>query len=618
MSHRDYDFCGWATRANIRCSDGRTIQSHAFNGNDGQIVPLVWNHNHSSADCVLGHCMLKDTDEGVYAYGYFNNTDEGLHAKELVKSGDVNALSIYANQLKENGDPQNRIVSHGVIREVSLVLAGANPGAYIEDVAAHGDDEGLAAQIWGGPQDLHANDKDELEHSEDSKMDEDEKKDETEEKSADESGKTVGDVLNTLTQEQWTAVSMVVGKVLEDHGIDSNSDEKESSEMKHNVFEGDANHMVSNDVKNDLKPIDIQKDIIHSGVIDRVGGSLKAAYNDLVASGDYQDINGSYLAHGISEDNGSSVGNLFPETKPASNVPSVLSRDKAWVADVMNSVHHIPFSRVRSTYFDITADQARAKGYIKGKQKVEEVISAFKRTTDPQTVYKLQRMNRDDVIDITDFDVVMWIKAEMRTMLDEELARAFLIGDGRLVTDEDKISEDHIRPIWTDKAPYVTKEVMKLADGKSEIDDDFTKEFIKSVIRQRKNYKGSGNPVFYTTEDMLTNMLLLTDTTGRDLYDSVDKLATKLRVSKIVTIPVMDSAVRKNDEQTKQYQCLGIVVNLRDYAVGADKGGAVTMFDDFDIDFNKYKYLIETRCSGALTEPKSALVFELETAVDKA
>ena len=562
-----YDFCGWATRNNIQCSDGRIIRKDAFKGNDGQKVPLVWNHQHNDPTNILGHAVLENRNEGVYAYCTFNNTDAARDAKSLVEHGDISSLSIYANKLKQNGPN----VMHGQIREVCLVLAGANPEAYIENIMSHGEDSDDEAIMYFG-EDI------ELEHSDDSKEETNLKKDGEKMAGANNSGRddrTIGDVFETLNEDQKTAVYAIIGQILEDNGLTG----EDNGKMKHNVFDGD----VYND--NTLSHSDMQAIISDA----KRYGSMKDAV----------------LAHGIEH-----IDYLFPDAANVENMPSFIQRDMTWVGEVMDAVHHTPFSRIKSTFANITEDDARAKGYIKGKKKKDEVFSLLKRTTSPTTIYKKQKLDRDDVIDITDFDVVAWLKSEMRMMLDEEIARAILVGDGRLSSSDDKINEQNIRPIYTDDSLYTIREQIKFSATATA--DEKAKTFIRQSIKARKEYKGSGSPILYTTEDVLTDCLLLEDTTGRIIYDTVEKLATALRVKKIVTVPVMEG-YKKTGEDSKEYSLMGIIVNLADYNVGADKGGAVNMFDDFDIDYNAQKYLIETRCSGALIKPYSAIVIESAT-----
>lgn len=562
-----YDFSGWATRNNIRCSDGRTIMRDAFKAQDGQTVPLVWNHRHNEPENVLGHAKLENRENGVYAYCTFNDTESGKNAKLLVEHGDVNALSIYANQLKQQGGN----VLHGAIREVSLVLAGANPGAFIDSVMSHGEESEDEAVIYSGDiLELSHADSEEpkkkastAESKEESK--EDTKMAEQEKKTPADGEETVEDVFNTLTDKQKTVVYALIGQALE--GREGDAD------MKHNVFDNDE--MMDNNTLSHAEQMEVISDA------KRYGSMRESA-----------------LAHGITN-----VEYLFPDAQTLNTPPSFIQRDMGWVKKVMNATHHTPFSRIKSIFANITEDEARAKGYIKGKLKKEEVFSLLKRTTDPTTIYKKQKMDRDDVIDITSFDVIGWLKGEMRMMLEEEIARAVLMGDGRLDSSDDKINETHIRPISKDADLYTIKRTVK-----GSTDDDKATNFITAVIRARKDYKGSGDPTLYTTEDMLTSMLLLKDSIGHDLYEDESKLAKKLRVKEIVTVPVMESAKGANGGDL-----LGIVVNLADYNIGADKGGAVSMFDDFDIDYNQQKYLIETRCSGALTKPYSAIALESET-----
>lgn len=604
----EYDFCGWATKSGIRCSDGRTIMPDAFKDCDGQSVPLVWNHQHNSLSNVLGHAVLENRKDGVYAYCSFNDTEDGRRAKELVQHHDVNALSIYANELKQ----QNRNVCHGKIREVSLVLAGANPGAMIKQVVCHSDtgdyeldDE---AEIYNDPDSISMNDSSEdasmanesLSHADD---EQDDKQDDEE---------TIGDVIDTLTDKQKTVFFYCLGRIAKnakDGKLNDNSDSsEENDDMKHNVFEDE---------------IDEQDTLMHGADAD-----FATIMSDVKR---YGSLSESMLAHGVDLDSintsdvmmhagtaGTDYGieginMLFPDYKTTTNVPGFVRRDMGWVAVVMNGTSHTPFSRIKSVFANITEDDARARGYIKGKLKKEEVFTLLKRTTDPQTVYKKQKLDRDDVIDITDFDVVVWLKSEMRMMLDEEIARAILIGDGRTPAADDKIQETHIRSVWNDDPFYSIKGTMKFAAEPTS--DELAEAFIEKAIRIRKEYKGTGNPTLYTTEDMLTNMLLLKDKIGHFIYKNVSELATTLRVANIVTVPVMESQTRTpgSTETTltgKKPALDGIIVNLKDYNIGADKGGAVSMFDDFDIDYNQQKYLIETRCSGALTIPYSAIVLE--------
>ena len=587
----EYDFSGWATRNNIRCSDGRTILKDAFKHNDGQIVPLVWNHDHNDPLNVLGHALLENRDEGVYAYCTFNDTDAGRNAKALVEHGDVTALSIYANQLKQQGPN----VLHGAIREVSLVLAGANPGAFIDSIIRHGEESDEEAIIYTGEELVleHAcggatpkKKKKEMEHSQNTIVN-DKNLDAIKDNFTPPSGnkeKTVQDVFDTLNEEQKTVVYALIGQALDDSNQNENNEKEGNDNMKHNVFDQDQKEK-----ENVLTHADMEN-IISDG---KRYGSLKD----------------SFLAH--TQDYGiENIDFLFPEAKNVTNQPDFIKRDDSYVQKVLRGVHHTPFSRIKSTHANITADEARAKGYIKGHLKKEEVFTLLKRTTTPTTIYKKQKMDRDDIIDITDFDVVAYIKAEMRMMLDEEIARAILVGDGRSTSSDDKIPETNIRPIAKDDDLYTIKAPVAVAKDATE--DAIAKAFIRTVIKTRKEYKGSGSPTLFTTEDMLTNCLLLEDNNGRIIYDSVDKLATTLRVKEIVPVEVMEGVTRTAG--AKNLPLMAILVNLNDYYVGADKGGAINMFDDFDIDYNQEKYLIETRISGALVKPYSAIAFELDKA----
>ena len=570
-----YDFSGWATKNDLQCSDGRTIRRDAFKDNDGQTVPLVWNHQHNDSQNVLGHALLENRPEGVYAYCKFNDTPAGKNAKMLVEHGDVSALSIYANRLKQNQGN----VTHGVIREVSLVLAGANPGAFIDSIMRHGECSDEEAVIYTG-EDLvleHADKEDEMEN--------DNKKE-----------KTVQDVVDSMSEEQRNVMYALIGQALEDvkHSEEAedqnenNNGEGEDNEMKHNVFENDNNKQ-----NNTLSHAEMENIFKQAK---RLGSLKEAVLSHADEHGD-----AIYDTYGIKPNkDGEGISMLFPEYKNLNNVPEFIKRDTGWVALVMAGVHHTPFSRIKSMFADIREDEARALGYMKGDLKKEEVFSLLKRTTDPQTIYKKQKLHRDDVIDITSFDVVAWIKAEMRMMLEEEIARAILIGDGRLADDDNKIQQQHIRSIANEDALFAIHKDLQVAEG-----EDEAKGFIKTVLRARKEYKGSGEPTMFLSEDMLVEMLLLEDKNGRVIYESEQALARALRVRNIVTVPVMEGA-----KNAKGKEILAIVVNLKDYNVGADKGGAVAMFEDFDIDYNAQKYLIETRCSGALVKPFSAIVIE--------
>ena len=573
---KKYDFSGWATKNNLRCSDGRTIMKDAFKHNDGQTVPLVWNHQHNDPLNVLGHALLENRPDGVYAYCTFNDTDAGKNAKTLVEHGDVTALSIYANQLKQQGGN----VQHGVIREVSLVLAGANPGAFIDSILRHGetsDEEGV----------IYTDETIELYHADEEIQND--KKEEDEKVENNKNEKTVQDVVDSMNEEQRNVMYALIGQALEDKAVEhSNINGEGEEEMKHNVFENDNQNN-----QNALTHADME-DILRNA---KRCGSLREAV--LAHADEHGDA--IYDTYGIKPNaDGEGISMLFPEYKNLNNVPEFIKRDTGWVAQVMSAVHHTPFSRIKSMFADIREDEARALGYMKGDLKKEEVFSLLKRTTDPQTIYKKQKLHRDDVIDITSFDVVAWIKAEMRMMLEEEIARAILIGDGRLADDDNKIQQQHIRAIANEDPLFAIHKELEVAAG-----EDQAKGFIKTVLRARKDYKGSGEPTMFLSEDMLVEMLLLEDKNGRVIYESEQALARALRVKNIVTVPVMEGAKNAAGKEV-----LAIVVNLKDYNVGADKGGAVAMFEDFDIDYNAQKYLIETRCSGALVKPFSAIVIE--------
>lgn len=582
------DFSGWATIFNIKCSDGRTIRKNAFKDQDGQKVPLVWNHNHLDADNVLGHALLETRDEGMYAYCSFNENENAATAKELVRHGDICSLSIYANQLKQNGGD----VIHGAIREVSLVLAGANPGAKIENVMAHGD-EGEGAIMYNASETIEF-DTEVVMHADN------QTEEKTEVENENKNEKTVQDVFDSLTEEQKTVVYALIGAALEDGGAtdDENDENEGDNKVKHNAFE-------NTDVKENV--------LTHSEILATIeaakkNGSMRDAFNELALAHGCETfdklINGTSLAHSITD-----IDKLFPEAQAISNTPATINDDTSWVSKVMAAVHHTPFSKVKMMAFNITGEEARARGYIKGKKKEEEVIAAMKRTTSPQTVYKLQKLDRDDVIDITDFDVIAYIKNEMRGKLNEEIARAILIGDGRSAVSSDKINPLNIRPILGDDSTYV---VSKYLERGSRDKYQFAKYFIRSCIEARKDYKGKGNPTLFCTEDLLTDMLLIEDKNERVIYDTMDKLKTALRVSDIVTVPPFEDHTREADGST--YKLMGILVNLSDYNVGADKQGAVSFFDDFDINYNKLEYLIETRCSGAMIQPYGAITFEEKTA----
>ena len=628
---KSYDCSGWATKANMLCSDGRTIRKNAFEECDGKTVPVVWNHEHNDPNAVLGHAVLENRDNGVYAYISFNNTEAGQNAKTLVQHKDIDRLSIWANKLKQMGGD----VIHGVIREVSLVLAGANPGAVIDSVMAHGDGSEEEAIIRCGE---YIDFDDELTHSDEGKKGETEVgTDNKEQKPAakNNDGKTVADVFNTLTEEQKTVVYAMIGQALEEAGV--NADDEGKTEVKHAASEDDSSDSDETvaDVFNTLT--DKQKTVVYA----MIGQALEDAGVDtddvehseegetdfmkcnvfdketntqdqeILTHSEFQEIIGearrrgslkdAFLEHGITD-----IDTLFPDAQTIDKTPGFIQRDNGWVAGVMAAVHKTPFSRVKSIFADITEDEARAKGYIKGKQKKDEVFKMLKRVTTPVTVYKKQSLDRDDMLDITDFDMIPWLKGEMRMMLNEELARAFLFGDGRSTSAEDKINEQNIRPVWTDDDVYTVKS--EIAITKATTAEEKAQAFIKACIKSRKAYKGSGNPTMYMSEDMLTDCLLLEDKNGRVIYDTVEKLATRLRVNKIVPVPVMEGLSRIKGSNT--HFLAGLYVNLTDYNVGTDRGGDVTMFDDFDIDFNKQKYLIETRCSGAMCKPYGAVAIE--------
>lgn len=580
MAKRKYDFAGWATVNNMLCADGRTIRRDAFKDDNGREVPLVWNHQHNDPDNVLGHALLENRPEGVWAYGFLNDNPKSQRAKNMLKNGDINSMSIMANQLKQVGSN----VVHGVIREVSLVLSGANPGALIEEVVAHSDEDGITAEIYNSAVGLY--DGGELEHAEEATMAEEKKTTESTSEKKSSSEETVADVVETMTEKQKNAMFYLIGEAIKskdsaEHSDDDGETFEEGKEMKHNVFEGASTAQ--------------EKDVLtHAEQLDIINEAKKHS----------DSLKETVLAHGIEQ-----VDWLFPDSKNAlDGAPGFITRPMDWVTVFKNAVHHTPFSRVKSMFADLTEDEARARGYIKGKMKKEQVFTLLKRTTDPTTIYKKQKMHRDDVLDITDFDVVSWLKTEMRFMLDEEIYRAALVGDGRLSSSDDKIAETNIRPIWTDDDLYTIHSVYQLAGSASA--DDNCKAFIRAAVKARKDYRGSGNPILFTTEDLLSDFLLMTDETGRDLYPDETALARKLRVSRIVTVPVMEGLTREVTSKTRTLR--GIIVNPTDYNIGADRGGAVNMFDDFDINYNQMIYLIETRCSGALIRPYSAIAIESE------
>ena len=577
----DYDFSGYATKANTKCYDGLTIAPNAFADDNGRKVPVVWNHNHSGPEYVLGHALLQNRRDGVYAYVKMNDTPSGQTALEAVRSGDIDAMSIFANGLKKAG----QTVMHGVIRELSLVLAGCNPGALIDEIVAHGadsDGEGGEAFIYtdGGLSLKHGLDPD------------DNPLNEEDDEMAKEGGKTLEEVVDTMNDEQKEALYALVGMAKNDLDEDDDPEEDdydeeddeddyddydEEDDMKHNVFDNDPKQ----------------------GVLRHSMDEINAAIADGKSCGSMKD---AFIAHGIED-----VEWLFPEDHLLDTPPRIIDNDQSWVSKVMSGVHHIPFSRVKSMAADLTEEDARAKGYIKGNFKKEQVFSLLKRSTTPTTVYKKQKMDRDDVADITGFDVIAWLKQEMRVKLNEELARAYLIGDGRLSSSDDKINEGNIRPIYNDDDLFTIKVQVETAAG----DDTATKldKMMTAVLKARKNYKGAGNPTFYTTEDILTDLRLMKDKIGHRLYKNDAEVAEALRVKEIVTVPQMENMKGVNGGEF-----VGLIVNLADYTVGADKGGAVKMFDDFDIDYNQQKYLIETRCSGAMTTPFGAMAIEYKAA----
>lgn len=587
MSNKtSYDFSGWATRYDIKCSDERTIRKEAFVNDNGARVPLVWNHDHKDPDNILGHAILENREEGVYAYCSFNDTEKGAKAKKLVKHKDICALSIYANQLKQNGND----VIHGKIREVSLVLAGANPGAHINNVVLHSSDgnavlneKGEAimneeeAFIFNESKELIIPEED-VKHSDNDDGAQTPKKEIEEKKMAEEmkkqEEKTVQEVFDSLTEEQKTVVYALIGKAVEDAQNGELDEEEGNPNMKHNAFDHDHND---------------EDALMHADVLE--------AIEDVTKRKKFGSMKESFLAHGIEN-----VGALFPEAKAVGAYPAVVDIENSWVSVVMNGVKHSPFSRIKSTYATLTADEARALGYVKGKQKVVEVITAAKRTTVPQTVYKLQKIDRDDVVDITDFDVVMWIKQEMRTKLDQELARAFLFGDGRNIASDDKINEINIRPVAKDDDVYTIKKALGTATSTV---DQIAGLLIDSSVLAMDEYRGSGNITAFVRRDVLSQMLLLKDGVGHRLYKNVQELATAMLVNRVIAVP--------SSVMGEHY---ALLVDLSDYNVGADKGGEVNMFDDFDINYNKYEYLIETRCSGANVVPYSAIVFNKSTEVE--
>lgn len=633
----NYDFSGYATRNDLLCGDGRTIRRNAFKDNDGATVPLIWNHDHTNPDAVLGHALLENRDDGVYAYCKFNDTESGQQAKSLVMHGDVRSLSIWANKLKQIGND----VIHGMIRELSLVLAGANPGATIDFVMAHSDEGEDCSELYANYDESALV----LYHSDENNTKGDTEV-ATEVKKTEQKEETIADVFNTLTDKQKEVVYAMIGQALADAGV---SDDEEEEEVTHSDIEEDEVEEVEEseededdededetveDVFNTLT--DKQKEVVYAvigealendeiehseggdefmktNVFDQDTQNMEVLSHSEIAE-IFEDakrcgsLKEAVLAHGIEE-----IGELFPDNKALGSEPEYIKRNDDWVAKVLGGVHHTPFSRIKSIFADITGEQARAKGYTKGNLKVEEVFKLMKRVTNPTTVYKKQKLDRDDILDIKDFNIIPWLKAELRMMLNEELARAFLVGDGRNPVDEadDKINEECIRPIWKMEDLFTVKVAVEVsADATAE---DKAKAFIKACIKSRKNYKGSGNPSMFMSEDMLTDCLLIEDVNGRVIYDSVAKLAATLRVKEIIPVPVMEG-LKRTDEKLGELELAAIYVNLQDYNVGTDKGGEINMFDDFDIDYNQYKYLMETRCSGSLVKPQSAVVIEFKQA----
>lgn len=584
MTKKNIDFSGWATKNDLLCGDGRVIRKDAFIENDGTEVPLVWNHQHNDPECVLGHALLENRDDGVYAYCTFNDTEVGQNAKKRVQHGDVKSLSIYANKLKQVGNE----VIHGSIKELSLVLAGANPGASIDFVMAHGDDGNEYISGFVACYDenvmIHYYEDDASAKKEDNKSTkkEDEKsKEKDDNKTGVSEYDTIEKVFNTLNNEQKDAVYAMLAYADEERG---------GNEMKHNVFEPDEKKQQQVLSHSDMAMIFTRAKQL---------GSLRDAVTEFADTLKHSGTAGE--DYGIAD-----IDYLFPDATLVDDEPQFIKRDTTWVSNVITRTKHTPFSRIKSIFADITEDEARAKGYIKGSLKKEEVFSLLKRTTTPTTVYKKQKLDRDDIVDIKDFNVVMWLKKEMRMMLDEEIARAILIGDGRLASSDDKINETNIRPVWTDDDLFTIKTVISVAANAT--DEEKAKAAIKGIIKSRKRYKGSGNPSLYTTEDFVTDCLLIENTIGERIYKTVDDLKTALRVSEIVTVEPMEGLTRTVDGTTRHLT--GLILNPSDYMVGADKGGEVSTFEDFDIDYNQQKYLIETRCSGALVKPFSAIAVE--------
>lgn len=650
---KNYDFSGWVTRYGVRCSDNRTIMPNAFKHHDGGRVPLVWNHQHDSPENTLGYMILENRpNEGVYGYGYLNHTHLGKTAKEIVNHGDVTGLSIWANQLKQAGTN----VEHGMIREVSLVLAGANPAAFIDNIIRHGELVDDEVVVYSGDSDIalpkfESDESDVIEHADKSKNEsasddertiadvlaafnekqrtvlaamiaqvfsngtafDEEGEDKVEHADTKSGGETIGDVFETFTEEQKLVAYELIRQAMET--VEEESKKKNMKEAEHSAIEGGDYSMHRNIFDQD----DTSENVLSQSEIKVIIDDTKR-YGTLKESFLQHGISEDQLVHTVKDDDGNNVtygianiDYLFPEDRLVNNRPVVINRKTGWVNEVMNTVHHTPFARIKSVFADITMDEARAKGFTKGNIKAEEVFGLLRRTTTPTTVYKKQKLDRDDIIDITDLDVVAWIKGEMRSKLNEELARAFLVSDGRSSASDDKINESNIRPVWTDDELYTIHYRIEIASTATE--DQRAHAFIRACRKSRKEYQGSGDPVLFASEDIISDCLLMEDNTGRVVYDTEEKLATALRVKKVIGVPVMENLTRTASVpgvsgSTETRTLFGIIVNLADYTVGADKGGAVSMFEDFDIDYNREKYLIETRCSGALTVPKSAIAIE--------
>lgn len=608
----NFDFCGYATKNDLQCSDGRVIRHGAFKENDGRTVPLVWQHSHDNPENVLGHALLEDRSDGVYAYGFLNHSQSATHAKEMLANGDINAMSIYANKLAQKGAD----VIHGNIVEVSLVLSGANPGALIDTIAFQHSDGSYTedeAIIYSGDEIVHSDEDDTKEDPKAETKPEESTKDESSEETiahagsttpasadqkdkpsdakqasapekedsmADNSEETVKDIFDTLTDKQKDVVYFMIGQAIQDAGQDTTT--KEDQVAHSNIFEGEAFDGNSTELAHSAF-VEAAKDAKSHNL-----SSVKEAFLEHAAT------------YGIEN-----IELLFPDAQAIGD-PDWIKRQDDWVAGVLNGAHHSPFSRIKSVQADVTADSARALGYVKGNKKKEEVFKLLKRVTTPTTIYKKQKLDRDDVVDITDLDVVAWMKGEMRGMLNEEIARAVLIGDGRDFASDDKIDEEHVRPIWKDDDLYSIKVQVDASAT--------TEDVINAVIRGFEDYEGKGVPTLYTTRKVVTDMLLLQDKIGRRLYDTKASLAAALGVSNIVEVPVMKGATRHDETLNADVNLLGIIVNIGDYNIGADKGGEVNLFDDFDIDYNQMKYLMETRISGALVHPKTAIVLEQKAA----